>query len=145
MDDGLSMPTRGVTAMRDDEFAAMRDFLWSRLDEDEAAARALKPGKNQGVAELQARVLADVEAKRRLLNWVEEWPQRLKENDEGTFLWKGAARKLVAGLSRDFRSPVILALVAAYDGHRDFYPSWRLVEVEDECESREGTPGAQPV
>ncbi|MFF9601741.1 DUF6221 family protein [Streptomyces sp. NPDC014684] len=131
--------------MRDDEFAAMRDFLWARLDEDEAAARALKPGKNQGVAALQARVLANVEAKRRLLDWVEEWPQRLKENDEETFLWKGAARKLLAGLSRDFRSPVLQALVAAYDGHRDFYPSWRLVEIEDEYESQESTPGARTV
>ncbi|MFE7565409.1 DUF6221 family protein [Streptomyces sp. NPDC057539] len=130
--------------MRDDEFKTMMEFLWARLDEDETAARALKPGKNQGVARLQARVLADVEAKRRLMDWVEEFPRMVADN-EGRVLWERAAGKLWASLSRDFRSPVIYALVAAYDGHRDFHPAWRLVEVEDEYESREGTPGARTV
>ncbi|MEU6555712.1 DUF6221 family protein [Streptomyces sp. NPDC046915] len=130
--------------MRDHEFAAMRDFLWARLDEDETAARALKPGKNQDVAKLQARVLADVEAKRRLVDWVEEIP-RMAEDNEVRVLWKRVVGQLWAGLSRDSRSPVIHALVAAYDGHRDFHPAWRLVEVEDEHEPREGTPRARTV
>ncbi|MGW1210310.1 DUF6221 family protein [Streptomyces sp. NPDC002499] len=130
--------------MRDDEFTAMMQFLWARLHEDETAARALKPGKNQNVAKLQARVLADVEAKRRLMDWVEEFPRRVEDNEERV-LWKRAARKLCAGLSRDFRSPAIYALVAAYDGHRDFHPAWRLVEVEDEYEPREGTLMARTV
>ena len=113
--------------MRDDEFAAMRDFLRARLDEDETAARALKPGKNQNVAKLQARVLADIEAKRRLVDWVEEMP-RMTEDSDVRVLWKRVVVQVWAGLSRDSRSPVLHELVAAYDGHRDFHPAWRLVE-----------------
>ena len=66
--------------MRSDEFAAMMKFLWARLDEDENAARALKRGKNQDLAKLQARFLADVEAKRRLVDWVEEDPRRMEDH-----------------------------------------------------------------
>ncbi|MFD6417922.1 DUF6221 family protein [Streptomyces sp. NPDC060194] len=120
----------------------MKNFLRARLDEDEAMARALKPGKNQSQAKLQARVLADVEAKRRIMDWVEEMP-RLVEGNEGGVFWKRAAVEVWAGLSQDFRSPPIRALVAAYDGHRDFHPEWRLAE--DEYELREDTPVAHNV
>jgi uncharacterized protein DUF6221 len=128
--------------MRDDDFAAMMEFLRARLHEDETAARALKPGKNQDVAKLQARVLADVEAKRRLMDWVEEPAWRVKDEEERV-LWKRAVMELGARLSREIRSPVIYGLVAAYDGHRDFYPPWRLAE--DENKPRRGTPMAGTV
>jgi hypothetical protein len=65
--------------MRQVDFAVMMEFLWARLREDETAAHALKPGKNQDVARLRDRVLADIEAKRRLVDWVHE-PQRVAED-----------------------------------------------------------------
>ncbi|MFF0451714.1 DUF6221 family protein [Streptomyces sp. NPDC004609] len=65
------------------------EFLRARLHEDETAARALKPGKNQDVARLRDRVLADVEAKRRLMDWVEELPRRAKDNGGASPLAEG--------------------------------------------------------
>ncbi|MET8185702.1 DUF6221 family protein [Streptomyces sp. NPDC005246] len=125
-----------------DDYAARVEFLRARLHEDEAAANALKPGKNQDVAKLQARVLADIEAKRRLVDWVEEIPRRAAEaeDNEGRVRWQKWAGTLYAEYSRDLRSPVICQLVAAYDGHRDFHPAWRLVEVEHEDEPGEDKP-----
>lgn len=120
-------------------FEVMKEFLRARLREDEAAARALKPGKNQDVARLQARVLADVEAKRRLMDWVVA--------NQGT-TWKAEARDLpawqrgivdvIAAVPEFFRKPVIDELVAAYADHPDFRPEWLPIENEQ----RQQTPSA---
>lgn len=79
--------------MRRDDFRVMMEFLKARLRADEEAAHALKPGKNQDVARLRDRVLADVEAKRRLVHWVEE-PQRVLEEKERRLLGKRDRRCL---------------------------------------------------
>ena len=120
--------------MRRDDLSVVMEFLTARLREDETAARALKPGKNQDVARLRDRVLADVEAKRRLIDWVEEIPRRA-EDTEDRALWQKAAGELYARHSRDLRSPVIYELLEAYVDHPDFHPEWKLIE--DEYESGE--------
>ncbi|MEU1454394.1 DUF6221 family protein [Streptomyces avermitilis] len=120
--------------MSRDDFAITMEFLTARLREDEKAAEALKSSKNDAVAELRARVLADVEAKRRLIDWVTEAP----ELPEGRDLpgWRGHAWDLVvrtAGTMKlDRRRPVFDYLVVAYDGHPDFRDEWKLTKGEDE-------------
>ncbi|MCH0562196.1 DUF6221 family protein [Streptomyces sp. MUM 2J] len=122
------------------DFEVMMEFFRARLREDETAARALKPGKNQDVARLRDRVLADVEAKRRLMDWVDEYPRRAEDSGERV-RWQKLAGDLVAGISRDRRSPVICELVAAYADHPDFRPEW--LPIEDEWElDEEYEPGA---
>jgi hypothetical protein len=120
-----------------DDFAVMVEFLRARLREDDVAAHALKPGKNQDVARLQARVLADVEAKRRLVDWVEELPRKAENSGERAF-WLKVAGDLYAERSRDLRSPVIYELVLAYADHPDFHPEWLPVEEELEGEYEPG-------
>lgn len=115
--------------MRADDFEIRVEFLKARLREDEAVARALKPGKNQDVAKLRDRVLADVEAKWRLMDWVEEYPRMVREV-EGLTFWQRASRELCGDWSRKLRSPVIYELVAAYADHPDFRPEWLLIENE---------------
>jgi hypothetical protein len=115
--------------MRRDDIEVMKEFLKARLREDEEAARALKLGKSEDLAKLQARVLADVEAKWQLLTWVEEYPRIVQENPQPT-LWRRARAQLLAGLSQDFRSPVVFELVAAYADHPDFRPEWLPIEDE---------------
>jgi hypothetical protein len=115
--------------MGQNDFDSMVVFLRACIREDETAAQALKPGKNEAVAKLKARVLADVEAKRRLLDWVEEYPRIVQENQQPA-LWRRVRAELAAGLSRDFRSPVVFELVAAYRDHPDFYSGWLPIEDE---------------
>ncbi|MFI6494708.1 DUF6221 family protein [Streptomyces sp. NPDC050564] len=114
--------------MRHNDFEAMTEFFRARLREDETAARAVKPGKDEGVARLQARVLADVTAKRRLLRWVEahEW-KTLKAESRDLNIWQRAGVDVVASVPQYLRSPVIYKLVAAYADHPDFRPEWRSV------------------
>ncbi|MBQ0969196.1 hypothetical protein KBY91_15310 [Streptomyces sp. RK23] len=121
----------------------MMEFLKARLREDETAARAVKPGKNQDVERLRARVLADVEAKRRLLVWVEEnrfTPLKAEAEARGLPIWQRAIVDVIAGVPEHFRSPVIAVLVAAYADHPDFRPEWRLIEEEQEL-GEEYEPG----
>jgi hypothetical protein len=120
------MPTRGMT-MRDG-FEIKVEFLVARLREDETAARALKPGKNVDVARLQARVLADVEMKRKLLGWMYE-PQE-KVGDWGNSFWSGIAARTVTEQWMKLRQPVIEELVLAYADHPDFRPEWLPIEDE---------------
>ncbi|QDI73347.1 hypothetical protein CD934_19265 [Streptomyces calvus] len=113
------------------DFDVMVEFLKARLREDEDAAKALKPSKNENVARLRDRILADVEAKRRLMDWVFA-PQRELGEWEHSF-----AGGLVIKQWMRFRQPVIEQLVAAYADHPDFRPEWKLIEVEPiEDESR---------
>jgi hypothetical protein len=112
-----------------DRFDVMLEFLWARIREDETAAQALRPGKNEAVAKLKARVLADVETKRRLLDWVEEYPRRLEDNGE-LGRWMRTAGEIVAESVRGRRSPVVYKLVAAYADHPDFHPEWLPIEDE---------------
>ncbi|MFC4609754.1 DUF6221 family protein [Streptomyces maoxianensis] len=117
--------------MRDD-FWDRVEFLDARLREDEKAAEALKSSKNDAVAELRARVLADVKAKRRLVCWALDRPW--EPEDRPRAVWQDALVNAIADIPRGRRRPVIDHLVAAYDGHRDFHPAWRLVEDEPEDE-----------
>lgn len=117
-----------------DDFEVKSEFLVARLREDETAALALKLGKNADVAGLQARVLADVEAKRQLLGWTME-PPRLPEGGDLSH-WRAHAWDVVVGTATTMRlnrrRPVIDRLVAAYADHPDFHPEWKLIEIEDQ-------------
>jgi hypothetical protein len=115
-----------------DDIEVAKEFLRARLREDEATARAVKPGKNEDVAKLRDRVLADVEAKWRLLGWVHE-PQRERKELERS----PVGRAIINGWVRR-RQPVINELVAAYAGHPDFRPEWSPIEDE---EPRQATSG----
>ncbi|MFI1213822.1 DUF6221 family protein [Streptomyces sp. NPDC020802] len=113
------------------DFDVMVEFFKARLREDENAAKALKPSKNEDVARLRDRILADVEAKRRLMDWVFA-PQRELREWEHSFAGGLAIKQWMR-----FRQPVIEQLVAAYADHPDFHPEWKLIEVEPiEDESR---------
>ncbi|MFF0648704.1 DUF6221 family protein [Streptomyces tendae] len=128
--------------MSRDDFAVMMEFLTARLHEDETAAKALKPGKNPDVQRLRDRVLADVEAKRRLMDWVTEMPRRA-EASEGRSRWQKLAGEVYSEQSQRRRSPVIWELVAAYAEHPDFHPEWRLFDgdpVEDESHTGTQVP-----
>ncbi|AMW13336.1 hypothetical protein A4E84_29870 [Streptomyces qaidamensis] len=112
-------------------------FLKARLREDETAARAVKPGKDEGVAVLRDRALADVKAKRRLVAWVEAnqgttW--KANAEAQGLNFWQKGIVDVIAAVPEYFRSPVIARLLTAYEDHPDFQPEWKLVEVEDEYE-----------
>lgn len=130
VDDGPSAFTDKGAAMRHD-FDVMVEFLKARLREDENAAKALKASKNEDVTRLRDRILADVEAKRRLMDWVFAPQWELGE-------WEHSfAGRLVIKQWMGFRQPVIEQLVAAYADHPDFHPEWALIEVEPiEDESR---------
>ncbi|MET9510785.1 DUF6221 family protein [Streptomyces flavidovirens] len=112
-------------------FADLMDFLGARIAEDEEAAKALKPSKNENVARLRDRVLADAEAKRRLMGWVQEPHQRVAGDGERKF-WENVIADAIANTWMGRRAPVIYALVAAYADHPHFRPEWGLTEFEDE-------------
>ncbi|MFC8077806.1 DUF6221 family protein [Streptomyces sp. NPDC057307] len=116
--------------MRQVDVAIMMEFLRARLREDETAARALKPGKNQDVARLRDQVLADVEAKRRLMYWVEEAPWVAVDDNRGRTSLQDFGLDLIARQQVRFRSPVIDELVTAYVDHPDFHPEWLPIEDE---------------
>ncbi|MFE4918984.1 DUF6221 family protein [Streptomyces sp. NPDC056661] len=122
-----------MTTMRDD-FEVKVEFLVARLREDEKAARALKPGKSADVAQLQARVLADVETKRRLLSWMYE-PQE-KVGDWGDSFWGGVVGRTITSQWMGFRQPVIEELVLSYADHPDFRPQWLPIEDDAHPEPR---------
>lgn len=116
------------------DFADVMDFLEARLVEDETAAKTLKPGKNQHVARLRDRVLADIETKRGLMLWVQEIPWSVP--DQPCSIWEDALANAVARVPLRLRSPVVFKLVAAYADHPDFPPEWKpLVDQyePDEC------------
>lgn len=113
--------------MRDD-FELKVEFLVARLREDEKAARALKPGKNADVEQLQARVLADVEMKRRLLGWMYEPQERV--GDGGNSFWGGVVASAITNQWMRSRQPVIEELVLAYVGHPDYHAEWLPIEDE---------------
>ncbi|MEU5030198.1 DUF6221 family protein [Streptomyces milbemycinicus] len=119
--------------MSRDDFAVRMEFFTARLREDEKAAEALKSNKSDAVAELRARVLADVEAKRRLMDWVTEPPQLPEVGDLSR--WGAHAWDVVVGTAAAMRlrrrRRVIDCLLTAYADHPDFRPGWNLVEVED--------------
>ncbi|MFF5362962.1 DUF6221 family protein [Streptomyces scabiei] len=114
---------------------AMVVFLRARFREDETAARALRPGKNEDVIRLRDRVLADVEAKQRLLDWVLEIPWVV--HDKPRSILENAIMTAAAGVPLKLRSPVALTLLAAYADHPDFWPEWRQgVDEADEVRNR---------
>ncbi|MEE1764778.1 MULTISPECIES: DUF6221 family protein [unclassified Streptomyces] len=114
---------------------AMVVFLRARFREDETAARALKPGKNEDLIRLRDRVLADVEAKRRLLHWVHEIPWTVE--DKPRSILENAVMSGIEGIPLRRRSPVAFTLLAAYADHPDFHPEWKyLVDEPDEADVR---------
>jgi hypothetical protein len=120
--------------MARDDVVAMREFLKARLRQDEAAAHALKSSKSRDVARLRERVLADIEAKRQLMHWVEDcrWEPELEDLPR----WQGIALDFAvdaaARMRLGWRKPVIDYLVAAYADHPDFQPEWGPIEDEPE-------------
>ncbi|MFF6833401.1 DUF6221 family protein [Streptomyces sp. NPDC012438] len=121
-------------------FDGAMQFLKARLREDEKAARAVKPGKSQDLKMLQARVLADVEAKRQLVAWVEDnfgtvWKAEA-EARRLPVLKKGAVH-LIAAVPEFLRSPVVERLVWAYADHPDYDSEWGANEYTHENEPGE--------
>ncbi|MDX3712762.1 DUF6221 family protein [Streptomyces europaeiscabiei] len=110
---------------------AMVVFLRARFREDETAARALKPGKNVDVARLRDRVLADVEAKHKLLDWVLTIPWDVYDGPSS--IMQNAVMRAIENFPLKLRSPVALTLLSAYTDHPDFPPEWKyLVDESDE-------------
>jgi len=110
------------------------EFLKARLREDEAVAVELKPGKNQNVAKLRDRVLADVEAKRRLMDWAMShlgtaW--KAEAEAIGLPAWQRMMVDAAAGVPEFLRKPVIDELVAAYADHPDFRAEWLPIEAKE--------------
>ncbi|MEU8460113.1 DUF6221 family protein [Streptomyces sp. NPDC029003] len=121
--------------MRRNNLEAMMVFLKARLRDDETAARALKPGKNDGIARLQTRVLADAAAKRQLMHWVENHELNAwKAEGRGLNIWQKAVVDVATSIPLYLRSPVLYKLVAAYADHPDFEPEWLPMEDEQELE-----------
>ncbi|MGW0136264.1 DUF6221 family protein [Streptomyces sp. NPDC003299] len=118
--------------MRRDDFGIMVEFLRGRLSEDETLARTVKTGKDEGLMRLRDRLLADVAAKRRLMEWVLE--EEAPEDRSGVF-WEDAIMNGLMLVRQWRRSPVIYRLVAAYADHPDFHAEWLPIELRDECES----------
>ncbi|MGW0854153.1 DUF6221 family protein [Streptomyces sp. NPDC002690] len=121
------------------DFADLMDFLGARIAEDEAAAKALKPGKNENVARLRERVLADAQAKRRIMEWVEEMPRRVAANEPRS-RWQAFAQEIYGDGSLRRRSPVVIELVLAYADHLAFRPAWKVLldEPQDEPVTTDG-------
>ncbi|WP_328443447.1 DUF6221 family protein [Streptomyces sp. NBC_00386] len=123
--------------MRPDDFAVMMEFFRARLRDDENTAHAVKPGKDEGTARLQARVLADVATKRQIMHWVEghDW-KAWKEEGGNLTIWQSVAADLVASIPLYLRRPVIYKLVAAYADHPDFRPEWLPLEDKREHDEK---------
>ncbi|WP_448319255.1 DUF6221 family protein [Streptomyces sp. CO7] len=114
--------------MKAKERSVALEFFRARLREDEAAARAMKIGKDDAAAKVQARALADVAAKWEII--------RLQEHCDQLVTTKGfALGKFVAGgvtgVGLDY---AIGYLVAAYRDHPDWRPEWEPVKPQPEAE-----------
>ncbi|KEF08809.1 MULTISPECIES: DUF6221 family protein [Streptomyces] len=114
--------------MKSDEVADLTNFLRARIEEDEAAAQAVKPGTVEDTAGLKARVLADVAAKRGVLRFLERMQQHAGHDD---FMVHGPARFALSATTFPLRH-----LVAAYATHPDFRPEWGPNEEEIERDPR---------
>lgn len=114
--------------MRNHEVADLTNFLRARIDEDEAAAQAVKPGTAEDIAGLKTRVLADVAAKRGVLRFVERM-QRDAEQDD--FMVHGPAMTALSATALPLRH-----LVAAYTTHPAFRPDWEPNDEEIEPDPR---------
>ncbi|MGW5198615.1 DUF6221 family protein [Streptomyces spiralis] len=115
--------------MRAKDVPVVAAFLRARLREDEAAAHALKPGKSEGAAGLQARVLADVAAKHQLLDLVEHC--ELAEKREGGLRLR--ERLSVSAMSLGL-GVAIFSLASAYRDHPDWRPAWEPMGAQRELD-----------
>jgi hypothetical protein len=115
--------------MRAQDVPVATAFLRARLREDEAAAHALKPGKSEGAAGLQARVLADVAAKHQLLDLAEhcEWVEKREGGLRLRERLSASAMSLGLGAA-------IFSLASAYRDHPDWRPAWEPIEVHQELD-----------
>ncbi|MGV9320212.1 DUF6221 family protein [Streptomyces sp. NPDC003660] len=116
--------------MRNNNVADLTHFLRARIDEDEAAAQAVRPDAAEDTAGLKARVLTDVAAKRGVLRFAERMQQDAKHDD---FMVHGPAMIALSAIAFPLRH-----LVAAYAAHPDFMPEWEPNEEEVEPEPRLG-------
>ncbi|MFD3418881.1 DUF6221 family protein [Streptomyces decoyicus] len=114
--------------MRSDEVADLANFLWARIDEDEAAAQAVKPDPAEETTKLKAQVLADVAAKRGILRFVEGMQQDAEHAD---FMVHGPAMIVLSATTFPLRH-----LAAAYAAHPDFRPGWEPNEEQVEPDPR---------
>lgn len=120
--------TEAVSPVRNEEVADLTNFLRARIDEDEAAAQAVKPGTAEDTARLKARVLADIAAKRGVLSFLERMQQNAEQDD---FMIHGPAMIALTATAFPLRH-----LVAAYAEHPDFQPEWEPSEKEVEPDPR---------
>ncbi|MDW4902902.1 DUF6221 family protein [Streptomyces californicus] len=104
---------------------AMVVFLRARFREDETAALALKSSKNEDMIRVRDRALADVETKRRLLDWVLTVPWDIE--DKPRPLLERALVGSINGIPLALRSPVAFTLLASYVDHPDFPPEWKRI------------------
>ncbi|MFJ3662621.1 DUF6221 family protein [Streptomyces sp. NPDC090119] len=114
--------------MRSDGIADLTNFLRARIDEDDAAAQAVKPGAAEDAAGLKAKVLADVAAKRGVLRFVERMLQQAEDDD---YMVRGPATSTLSATAFPLRH-----LAAAYAAHPDFRPEWEPNEEELEPDPR---------
>ncbi|WP_328683173.1 DUF6221 family protein [Streptomyces sp. NBC_00343] len=113
---------------------AMVLFLRFRFREDETAALALKSSKNEDVIRVRDRALADVETKRRLLDWVLTVPWDVE--DKPRPLLERALVDGINGIPLMLRSSVAFTLLASYADDPDFLPEWKLIVSEAERATR---------
>jgi uncharacterized protein DUF6221 len=93
------------------------EFLRERLDEDEQAARDVRPDQDYSDSAHQdrwspARVLREVEAKRRIIG---EYERYVAERRRAMGGWDTYSEQ----------SPIITALAAVYADHPEYDESWR--------------------
>lgn len=138
----------------------LTDFLRARLDEDEAVAREWVACKYSGVdawgegadhffeggAGSPARVLADVAAKRRIVEWHENWPVFVEQRPEmpsmRPFGDPDAMQDLHYSMARQFEwlthreyvtrfgsepptAPILRFLALPYASHPDYRQEWK--------------------
>ena len=102
----------------------LTDFLLARIAEDEAEADHVMLEVANGVVEpLHASVLAECEAKRRIVEHEVEglrslWRQRRDEHQMPWERWR-------ADWSHLERTPVLRALAGIYADHPDYREEWR--------------------
>lgn len=130
------------------------EFLNARLDEDERDARAIANAKYfEGVesdAEEEtmrlsdpARVLAEVEAKRKIIAFHDQWPVLVTTEPEIEFSGGEGVDTYTARMSQQIdwqttqqyrarfgeeppTAPMLRALAQVYSGHPDFEEEWRI-------------------
>lgn len=154
---GGDFPAMKVAAMEKSSLT-IAEFILQRIAEDEAVARAYADGSNWGnpyagdgdgsdVAYSNrfdsTRVLAECEAKRRIINFHQSWPVLVQTPaefdrddaaaDVDTLAFRMSSR-LAWLTDQEYRNrfgdepptgPMLAALAAVYSDHEDYHEAWR--------------------